>query len=67
MKKFFFISLLIVSLILFPLIILAESDMGQAIVKNKAINIVICGSMKVLPPFIENADFNKDKVRYEFH
>jgi hypothetical protein len=58
MKKSFLTSLLILSLIIFPMA--ASADLGDVLAKSKDINITMFGSMKVLPHFVENADFNND-------
>ena len=64
MKKSFFASFLIVSLILFPMI--ASAETGNVIAKSKDINITMFGSLKTLPHFIENADFNDNNTGLDF-
>ena len=66
MKKSFLSSLLIVSLILFPMVASAEGGLGNVIAKSKDIDIDMFGSMKVLPHFIDNVDFNDHNTAMDF-
>lgn len=52
--------LLAVCFVLMPMAAMADVNLGNVIAASKDINIVMFGSLKTLPHFIENADFNDD-------
>jgi hypothetical protein len=56
-------SLLILSLILLPVAAMAE--LGQ-VVTAKDIEITMIGSMRTIPHFIVNPDFNSAKTKYDY-
>ncbi len=63
-KKKVFNALLIASLILMPFT--AMADLGNVIAKSNDIEISMFGSLKTLPQFMTNVDFNSDDTRYDY-
>lgn len=57
--------LLAVCFVLMPLSAMADVNLGDVISASKDINIVMFGSLKTLPHFIENADFNSDDTSHD--